>query len=244
MATTSQASRAKSRKLPPEERLRELAAFDQQYAPPGKLIGIDEVGCAAWAGPLVACALILRSYDDLEGVDDCKVINPRQREEAYAKIMRQAKEVELCFIPVKEVDTLGSGKAARKARDAAFHALRAERVKIVLIDGGEPQAHEFSIFSKSIPQADSKSLSVAAASIVAKVLLDRYMRDLATSYPGYGWATNVGYGTEEHIKAIRKQGITPYHRLSFDPIRTAAKLESKEQALVKSFRRRAHGRKA
>ena len=198
---------------------------------------------ASWAGPLVACAIILRSYEDMEGVDDSKVLTPRQREAAYTKIMIQAKEVEVSFIPVKAVDELGMGKAAHQARENAFHGLRADGVKIVLIDGGEPQTHEFPIFSKSIPKADSKSLSVAASSIVAKVLLDRYMRDLATSYPGYGWTTNVGYGTEEHVKAIQKQGITPYHRLSFDPIRTAAKMESKEQALVRSFRRRPHARK-
>lgn len=242
MTSTPPASRAKSRRPSSAERLRELAAFDMKYAPPGKLIGVDETGVGAWAGPLVACALILRSYEDLEGVDDCKILTPKRRELAYAQVMAQAKEVELAFIPVKIVDKLGNDKAAHKAREEAFYSLRADQAKLVLVDGGA--AHEFPIFSQSIPKADSKSLSVAAASVVAKVLLDRYMRDLATSYPGYGWATNVGYGTEEHIKAIQRQGITPYHRLSFDPIRTAAKLESKEQALVKSFRRRPHARKA
>jgi ribonuclease HII len=242
MTTQSPTYRAKSRRSSPKERLRELADFDRGFAPPGRLIGIDEVGVGVWAGPLVACAIILRTYDDMEGVDDCKVLNPKQREEAYAKIMVQAKEVELSFIPVKVVDQLGTEKAASKAREEAFHSLRADRAKIVLVDGGAQQSHNFPVFCKSIKKGDSKSLSVAAASIVAKVLLDRYMRDLATSYPGYEWDTNVGYGTEGHIRGIRKLGITPYHRLSFDPIRTAAKLENREQALVKSFRRRARGR--
>lgn len=241
MTTQSQISREDRR----ETKLFELAAFDRKQGPWGTVIGIDEVGVGSWAGPLVACALILKSHRGLLGVDDCKKLKPEQRKVAYQTLLPQVLESQVIFISPEEVDRLTVYQAAKLAREKAFYSLRARfKAKVVLVDGDVDPKFK-GIKCRAIPKADGLSLSVAAASIVAKAIRDRYMAELGVAYPEYGWARNSGYGTKGHMAAIKLYGITPYHRLSFDPIRTAAKLERREKTGVFSLRRAAaaHERK-
>lgn len=224
-----------------ELRFKRLTKFDEQFGARDQIVGIDEVGVGPFAGPLVACALILKSTEGLAGVDDSKALSELGRERLYSRILRSALEFQLGIVPAHEVDGRGTHVAASIARDRAFRALRS-RVKVAIVDGDSP--HDFRPTKcESIPQADSKSLVVAAASILAKVSRDRMMVELAESYPGYDWASNKGYGTPKHQEAIKKLGLTPYHRLSFDPLKKIAKSDEKEErtnaSVIRSLRRRA-----
>ena len=216
-----------------QTRLRDLANFDRGHGKWGTVIGIDEVGVGALSGPLVACALILKSYKGLLGVDDSKALSSRDRRHlAYKNILPQIHEAQLSFIPAVEVDELNVAQAAHVARNRAFAALGArESARIVLVDGDDT-SHVFEgLKFRAIVKGDSKSLTIAAASIIAKVTRDKLMDDLGQAYPYYGWNTNAGYGTKPHIEAIKKHGLSPYHRLTFDPNKTAARIERGERKL-------------
>lgn len=183
--------------------------------------GLDEAGRGALAGPVVAGAVVLpldslTLEKDLDGVQDSKTLTPAQREMAYATIREIALAVGVGIIPADTIDHIGIVAATRAAMREAISELASPPDALIidyltLPDCPLPQ--------RALPKADSHSLSVAAASIVAKVTRDRIMVALETACPGYGFAQHKGYGTPQHLQAIAQLGPSPVHRLSFAPVR-------------------------
>ncbi len=191
---------------------------------PGALIaGVDEVGCAPLAGPVVAAAAILdhRKLPKVlrDGLDDSKKVPPARREEFYGILMSCAAAViGVGRAEVHEIESFNILNAAHLAMRRAVESLGC-CVTVALIDGNR-KPKQFPCAVETIVKGDAQSLSIAAASIVAKVTRDRYMCELARAYPGYGWERNVGYPTPEHRAAILKLGLTPHHRKTFGLVRT------------------------
>jgi ribonuclease HII len=202
--------------------------FSFESALGGLVCGIDEVGRGPLAGPVVAAAVILdrrRLPRSLRyGLDDSKKLTAEAREEFAAALWSKAR-IGVGAASVAEIDRINILQASFLAMRRAAAALG-----IVpdgaLIDGN--LAPKLPCPTRTVVGGDGLSLSIAAASIVAKVLRDGLMRRLATRYRGYGWETNVGYGTEEHRAAIVRLGLTPHHRLSFSPQRDLFGFESRE----------------
>jgi ribonuclease HII len=182
--------------------------------------GVDEVGCAPLAGPVVAAAVILpvkglpRKLSAL--INDSKIV-PQPKREAAAAALPAYCTISFGEASVEEIDRLNIYHARMLAMRRAVSGLQV-RPELALIDGNATPK-ELSCKARTIVDGDAKCLSIAAASIVAKVFRDAYMRKLAEEFPGYGWETNVGYGTRDHRNAIAKLGLTPHHRRSFAPVR-------------------------
>lgn len=184
--------------------------------------GVDEAGRGAWAGPLVAGAVIVGEIGpgDLPagwaGVRDSKLLTPEQRDTAFDLIMREALAVGVGSVAPDEIDLIGLTAANELAMVRAVRAL-AVPPQALLVDA-------FTLPSIPLPQralikGDARSLSIAAASIVAKVTRDRLMAQLATAHPGYGFEQHVGYGVAIHQDALARLGPCPIHRLSYAPLR-------------------------
>ena len=182
--------------------------------------GVDEVGCAPLAGPVVAAAIILpakglpRKLTAL--INDSKIV-PQPKREAAAAALPEYCVISFGEASVEEIDTLNIYHARMLAMRRAVAGLSV-LPELALIDGNATPK-ELACSARTIVDGDAKCLSIAAASIVAKVKRDGYMRELAGAFPGYGWETNVGYGTRDHRSAMAKLGITPHHRRSFAPVR-------------------------
>ncbi len=185
------------------------------------MAGLDEAGRGAWAGPVVAAAVILppepaRLRRHLAGVRDSKALTPAEREALFPEILRVALAVGVGMAGPEEIDAMGIVPATRRAMERALEAL-----------GVAPEALIVDALSLPIPlpqrvlvQADARCLSVAAASIVAKVTRDRWMVEMDRVYPGYGFAGHKGYGTPAHRRALQEHGPSPIHRRSFAPVRS------------------------
>lgn len=182
----------------------------------GRVAGIDEAGRGPLAGPVVAAAVVLPPGFDHPGLDDSKKLTARKREQLYSELTTSG-EVEWAVSRVdeKEVDRINILQATWKAMRLAFSQLE-PAPDIALIDGkpigGFPAPH------RAIVKGDSLSLSIAAASILAKVERDRWMVACAERYPGYGFEKHKGYGTKAHREAIQRLGPCPIHRRSFAPV--------------------------
>lgn len=183
--------------------------------------GLDEAGRGAWAGPVVAAAVVLppdgpQLLRRLEGVRDSKELTAARREALLAVIEQRALALGVGAVPPEEIDSLGIVPATRKAMALALQAL-SPRADYLLIDhlrlpGSLLPQH-------SLPKGDARVLSIAAASIVAKVSRDRLMVELETRFPGYGFARHKGYGTVQHRAALTALGPSAVHRFSFAPLR-------------------------
>jgi ribonuclease HII len=184
----------------------------------GRVAGIDEAGRGPWAGPVVAAAAILdaaRLPDALASrLDDSKKLSRPVREALFGPIQDYA-EVGVGVADVAEIDSLNILRATLLAMQRAVAALSAPPSS-ALIDGNI--APSLCCPAHTVVEGDSRCLSIAAASIVAKVTRDRLMAELSLTHPGYGWDHNAGYGTQEHRVALQRLGITPHHRRSFAPI--------------------------
>lgn len=181
----------------------------------GRVAGIDEAGRGPWAGPVVAAAVILDPGDIPAGLDDSKKLKAGRRESLLAEIQAKAR-VGVGIAEVEEIDRLNILNATLLAMARAVENL-GEVPDLALVDGNRPPKLPCPL--RCVVRGDATSLSIAAASIVAKVTRDRIMADLAATYPGYGWEGNAGYGTPEHQEALRRLGVTPRHRRSFAPVR-------------------------
>ncbi len=197
--------------------------FEYQFHAEGISVvaGLDEAGRGAWAGPVAAGAVILPLERPdllvvLDGVRDSKQCTPREREEFDALIREVAEAVGVGMADPGEIDCIGIAPACRLAMKRALKALRV-RPQGLLIDFVHLRGMKLP--QKSFPKGDQRSLSIAAASIVAKVARDHLMVDLDGDYPGYGFAQHKGYGTARHQQAIRGQGPCAIHRRSFSPLR-------------------------
>ncbi len=180
--------------------------------------GADEVGRGALAGPLVAAAVLfsarelLQNRSFLGGLRDSKKLSPRARVQAAREIACMAKDWVVVFVPPWEVDEKGIQRCNREALAAALLSVHPEP-ELCVVDHLSPGSLPFPCLEFS--RGEDKSAAVAAASILAKVVRDGIMVNLSLLYPGYGWERNKGYGTEDHLKAIREKGITPAHRWSY-----------------------------
>jgi ribonuclease HII len=184
----------------------------------GVVAGIDEAGRGPWAGPVVAAAVIFT--DDCAipgGIHDSKVLTPQRRETVFETLMNGAGiHIGVGRAEPAEIDDLNILQATFLAMRRAVVALPVIP-DCALVDGNRPPPLACAVHT--LVKGDAKSLSIAAASIVAKVTRDREMAALAETFPGYGWERNAGYGTAQHREAIGALGITPHHRKSFAPIR-------------------------
>ena len=190
--------------------------FETPYWQQGALVaGVDEVGRGPLAGPVVAAAVILDPSAVPEGLNDSKKLGKKKRA-VLAEVLSHCAHVSIAEASVAEIDALNILHASMLAMERAVAGLP-ERPDHVLIDGNKiPKS--LNIPATALVKGDNRSVSVAAASIVAKINRDHLMRDLAQQYPGYGWETNVGYPTKRHISALRELGVTPVHRRSFRPV--------------------------
>jgi ribonuclease HII len=175
-----------------------------------RVVGVDEVGRGPLAGPVTAAAVWLDPACIPEGLADSKTITAARREALCAEILARA-EVSIAHASIAEIDTLNILRASHLAMERAVAALAPDHA---LIDGNLiPRG--LACRATAIVKGDAKCLSIAAASIVAKVARDRIMVDLAQQHPGYGWEANAGYPTKAHLAALQKLGVTPWHRRSF-----------------------------
>jgi len=182
-----------------------------------RVAGLDEAGRGAWAGPVCAAAVTLplqraELMDLLDGVRDSKQLSPLQREELFPRVLEVADAVGVGWSSAAEVDARGIVPATRRAFARAVKGLSAG-VDALLVD--YMALPEVDLPQRALPKADLRCLSVAAASIVAKVQRDRLMRALDRRFPSYGFARNKGYGTPEHREAVGCLGLSPIHRLTW-----------------------------
>ena len=174
--------------------------------------GLDEVGRGPLAGPVVAAAVLVRTDTRLiRGVDDSKVLTERRREKVAA-VIRSRLPFALGAASVREIDRINIRRASALAMQRALRRLGGSP-DVVVIDG--LKLPELGCEHDALVDGDAKCFAVACASIIAKCVRDRLMRNLARRHPAYGWETNMGYATEEHAVAIVSAGITKHHRLSF-----------------------------
>jgi ribonuclease HII len=180
-----------------------------------RVVGIDEVGVAPTCGAVVAAAVIMKPHSRrIPGVRDSKTLSAAQRERLAPLIRRRAVAVGLGAASVREIDTINIYHATHLAMLRAVARLGGH--DHVLVDGNRIAGFEHKVGPyTAIVDGDAKCYTIACASVVAKVVRDRMMTLLAARYPGYGWERNQGYATREHRDAIRRQGLTPFHRRSF-----------------------------
>jgi ribonuclease HII len=181
----------------------------------GPVAGVDEVGRGPLAGPVYAAAVILDPARLPGGIDDSKAMREAAREKAFDDIMASALAVGVGVATVEEIDRINILAATMLAMRRAVDGLAIRPVH-ALVDGNRLPA--LPCPAQAVVKGDAKVLSIAAASIIAKVTRDRVMADLDEACPGYGWARNKGYGTADHMAALARLGPSVHHRTSFAPI--------------------------
>lgn len=181
----------------------------------GLVAGVDEAGRGPLAGPVVAAAVILDDLQPINGLDDSKVLSERKRERLFDEIRARA----LCFCiaqaSVEEIDTLNILQATLLAMRRAVEGLRLTP-KLVMVDGNRPPV--LPMRCETVVKGDALVAAISAASILAKVTRDRWCKEVDLTYPGYGFAQHKGYGTAQHLAALRALGACPQHRKSFRPV--------------------------
>ena len=188
--------------------------FDNKYLNKNvKLIaGVDEAGRGPLAGPVVAAAVIFLPNVFIEGVDDSKVLSEKRREELFEKIIKESIAYSVSVVSVERIEEINILNASLLAMSRSAHKLKVQP-DLILIDGNKSFKNK--IPTISIVKGDSKSFSIAAASILAKVTRDRIMKKLAIEYPVYKWEKNKGYPTKQHRESIKFNGPSPFHRKKF-----------------------------
>jgi len=176
------------------------------------IVGVDEVGRGPLAGPVVAAAVVFPRGVFIRGVTDSKQLTPKKRETLFPLIKEKALGIGLGFLGPREIDRINILQASLKAMEKAVFHLKA-KPDLVLIDGNRPLNLPFP--QECLIQGDRLSHSIGAASIVAKVVRDKLMESWHHRFPQYNFFKNKGYGTQEHLQALKKYGVCPLHRLSF-----------------------------
>jgi len=203
-----------------QDKLQEKKVFDAKYAQAGFVAGVDEVGRGPLAGPVVTACVVLPADLDVLGIDDSKKVSEKKREELFSEIIEKSLAYGIGIMDnnvIDEINILEATKAAMKqAVENAETMLRektGEGIGFLLVDAVELKS--VSIAQSPIIKGDAKSLSIAAASIIAKVTRDRMMAEYHKQYPYYAFDSNKGYGTKAHYEGIHQYGITPIHRKTF-----------------------------
>jgi len=190
------------------------------------VIGVDEVGRGPLAGPVVSCACIFFDHsipiEELQLIDDSKKLTSLKRYKALRLILKMKKENKLNFrigsASVEEIDKLNILNATILSMKRAILKLKIKKGTIIV--DGNIKLKIGNLISKYFVNGDQLSISIATASIIAKIHRDKYMAKIGKNYPFFKWQSNAGYGTSEHINQIKIHGITPHHRKSFEPIKT------------------------
>jgi ribonuclease HII len=194
-----------------------LTAFDRAYG--CVLAGVDEAGRGPWAGPVVAAAVVLdpKKLETLREIDDSKKIPEKKRELLFNIVIDAALSYAVCEVSEKVIDKENILQATLRAMSNAVDKLSVKPA-LVIIDGTKcPDLPNFK--SEAVVDGDARSMSIAAASILAKVHRDRVMRNYDKMFPQYGFAKHKGYGTAEHMAALKKFGVCEIHRRSYKPVR-------------------------
>jgi len=186
--------------------------FDEAYESP--IIGVDEVGRGPLAGPVISAAIILNKEIIPEGINDSKKLSKKKRIIINEQLISHHSYA-IGMATVEEIDKINILQASLLSMKRAILGLNIEP-KSILVDGNKLPDLEYKMYP--IVKGDSKSVSIAAASIIAKVYRDKLMEDLSIQYPGYYWEKNSGYGTKQHLLALNNLGVTPIHRKTFAPI--------------------------
>ena len=194
-------------------RTNEMKKYERENAGLGLLCGIDEVGRGPLAGPVYAAAVILPTDSEIYYLNDSKKLSEKKREELYDVIMDKAISVGIGYSTCERIDEINILQATYEAMTKAVNSLSVKPGGLLIDAVHIPQLEEYKQIS--IIKGDAKSASIAAASIVAKVTRDRIMKDYAKEYPEYGFDSNKGYGSADHIAALKKYGPCPIHRRSF-----------------------------
>lgn len=207
--------------LAEEERLETLLNYEKSlYARGIELIaGVDEVGRGPLAGPVVAAAVILPKLCKIKGLNDSKKIPKSKHEAIYNQVMKEAVAVGIGIKDNYVIDDVNIYEATKLAMIEAIEKLNPQPEHLLI----DAMNLDLPIEQTSIIKGDANSLSIAAASIAAKVTRDKMMADYEQEFPGYAFAKNAGYGTKEHLSGIDKFGVTPIHRRSFEPIKSIIK---------------------
>ncbi|MBX9871606.1 MAG: ribonuclease HII [Burkholderiaceae bacterium] len=182
---------------------------------PGLVAGVDEAGRGPLAGPVVAAAVILDELNPIAGLADSKKLTALRREKLYDEIRAKALCCSIAEASVEEIDTLNILQATMLAMRRAVEGLRLKPAK-VLVDGNRLPVLD--VLAEAIVKGDAKVQAISAASILAKVHRDRWCADYDREFPQYGFAGHKGYGTAEHMAALRQHGACPQHRKSFAPV--------------------------
>ena len=186
--------------------------FDEAYESP--IIGVDEVGRGPLAGPVISAAIILNKEIIPEGINDSKKLSKKKRIIINEQLILHHSYA-IGVATVEEIDKINILQASLLSMKRAILGLKIVP-KSILVDGNKLPDLEYKMYP--IVKGDSKSVSIAAASIIAKVYRDKLMEDLSIQYPGYYWEKNSGYGTKQHLLALNNLGVTPIHRKTFAPI--------------------------
>jgi len=207
-------ARELERKARERSRLLGMTYYERTLAQRGYFLiaGVDEAGRGPLAGPVCAAAVILRPGALIPGLNDSKQLCTRRRKELFDRIIREAVAYSVTLVGVHTINKINILQASHRAMLSAVSKLSPEP-EVVLVDG--KSSPPFRIPSVCVVKGDSKSLSIAAASILAKVTRDRYMERYASWYPAYGFERNKGYGTKEHLDALQVHGVCPIHREAF-----------------------------
>ena len=218
--------------MPTVKRRRSAPDFSLERAAGGLVAGIDEAGRGPWAGPVVAAAVILDagrlSHELATGLDDSKKLSPGRRAALFAALAGRAR-IGIGAASAPLIDEINVLAATMMAMGRAVAALGVVP-DLALVDGN--RLPELPCPARAVIGGDGKSLSIAAASIVAKVTRDRIMAALAARYPGFGWDTNAGYGTARHRDALEALGVTRHHRRSYAPVH---KILSQDRVWTRHF---------
>jgi len=193
---------------------RNMWEIEQTYFTQGiqVICGVDEAGRGPLAGPVCAAAVILPANADIPGLDDSKKLSDKRRRELMPQIKEKALAYGIAFADQQESDSINILQATFLAMERAMAQL-AVKPELALIDGNREK--DFGIPVKTVVQGDSRSASIAAASVLAKVTRDDYMLEMAKTYPQYGFEIHKGYGTKAHYAALAEHGPCPIHRMSF-----------------------------
>lgn len=194
-----------------------MLEFEKKIRAQGKtkVAGIDEVGRGPLCGPVVASSVILPENIDIPGLTDSKKLSPKKRIRLYDEIVEKAVSIGVGIINEDRIDEINILNATIEAMILSIEDLNI-KPDFLLVDGN--MKNITSIPQESIIKGDSKSLSISAASVIAKVTRDRLMKDYDMIFPNYGFSRNMGYGTKEHIQALEKSFSTPIHRKTFKPV--------------------------
>ena len=214
----SKRKKAIQAELDEDLRLKTMLSYEKELYKQGLTLvaGVDEVGRGPLAGPVVAAAVILQKNCKIRGLNDSKKIPKKKHLEIYQAVQDQALAIGIGIMDNQVIDQVNIYEATKLAMKEAISQLSLQPEHLLI----DAMKLELPISQTSIIKGDANSLSIAAASIVAKVTRDELMKEFDQQYPGYDFTTNAGYGTAKHLEGLEKLGVTPIHRTSFEPVKT------------------------